>query len=399
VKLVVGRELASSDLVRVTGTIHSAEGERTVWFELPRDCEADVTTSGDPWLALMLPYAVQTGEPIELSLAVDPLLLENARQLVGTWVGWYPDLANCEIHAPTQRAAVSGGRGAQFFSGGVDSWFTLLRHTETTSRFPKIGEVDDLITVAGLDIPIGNVDEFAQLAGSTREVAEKFGKRHVVIRTNLREHMEGAWKAAWGPRWGSLSHAAALAAMGLLLQRRYARVLIGSTGLGVLRPWGSHPMTDVLFSTSTTSFLHDHPLYSRAQKTERVAESVYAVSRLKVCFTGGTFRNCSVCSKCHRTLLSLDIVGALDRASSFDVEAYQRNRNRAILVSSEIDRLLAEDVRALALRRGRLDIAAVIDRSIERSRHVRTLSEMAKRFGWRASQAVYRSLARDMIGA
>ena len=51
-----------------------------------------------------------------LTLPVDPLLLENARQLVKIWRSWYPELKLPEIHAPTRRAAVTAGRVAQFFS-------------------------------------------------------------------------------------------------------------------------------------------------------------------------------------------------------------------------------------------------------------------------------------------
>lgn len=398
-QVVVSKEFTSDDAIRVTGRIESAEGTRAVWFDLPADLDGVVASSGNAWLILMLPFAIQTGERIDLALPVDPLLLENARQLVATWVGWYPELAQCEICAPTQRTAISEGQVAQFFSGGVDAWFTLLRHAESSPRFPQVGDVDDLITVGGLDIPVGKVEEFIQLANSARGIAREFGKRHVVVRTNLRANMSGSWKSAWGPRWGSLSHVAALAAIGLLIERRYARVLIGSTGLGTLPPWGSHPLTDVLCSTSTTVFQHDHAVYSRAEKLERIAESPYAVSRLKVCFTAGTFSNCSVCTKCHRTLLCLDILGVLDHARSFDVAAYLRNRHRPILVWTEIDRALALGVRDLALRHSRSDIAALIEDSINRSRRIKSITEPIRKVSWRAWQAAYRKLARDMIGA
>ena len=52
-----------------------------------------------------------------------------------------------------------------------------------------------------------------------------------------------------------------------------------------------------------TSFHHDHAVYNRTEKIERIAESDYAVSKLKVCYADGTFRNCSRCNKCHRTLM------------------------------------------------------------------------------------------------
>ena len=388
-----------SGTLRLHGSIESAERTRNIWFDLPDDADTGPLPSGNSWLSLLLPYAMQTGERVDLELPVDPLLLENARQLAVTWHSWYPELKPPEIHARTRSAKATAGRIAQFFSGGVDSWFTLLRHTESTPRFPQVGEVDDLITVWGFDIPIGRSDEFRQLANSAREIAERFGKRHVVASTNLRDQMEGAWRAAWGPRWGSLSHVAALATVALFLERRYAQIKIGSTGLGTLPPWGSHPMTDALFSTSATSFHHDHALYNRAEKMERIAESDYAVSKLKVCFVDGTFRNCSRCSKCHRTLLSFDVLGVLDKATSFDVEIYRENRHRHILIWSDVDHALARANRELAVRHGRADVAALIDQSIARSRRVKSITEPLRKLSWRVWNAAYRELTSDMVGA
>ena len=132
---------------------------------------------------------------------------------------------------------------------------------------------------------------------------------------------------------------------------------------------------------------------------ERIAESRHALSSLKVCFSQGTFRNCSVCGKCHRTLTCLDILGVLDQAASFDVDAYLRNRERMILVWSDIDRVLAQDVRDLAVDHGRPEVAALIERSIERSRRIKSVTEPLERLTWRGSRALYRKLAGDMIGA
>ena len=158
-------------------------------------------------------------------------------------------------------------------------------------------------------------------------------------------------------------------------------------------------MTDPLFSTSATSFHHDHALYNRAEKMERVTESDYAVSKLKVCYADGTFRNCSRCSKCHRTLLSFDVLGVLDKAASFDVDVYRENRHRLILVWTDSDHAMASANRELAVRHGRADVAALIDQSIARSRRVKSITEPLRKLSWRVWNATYRELTRGMVGA
>src|SRR5262249_49745669 len=157
------------------------------------------------------------------------LFLENARGLAGTWQSWYPELKRVEIHAPTARAAAPTGRHAQFFSGGGDSWFTLLRHTESAGRFPQVGTVDHRVPGVGFDIPLDLPTEFQQLSQSVEEIADRYGKRHIDVTTNLRQRMTDTWHDVWGPRWGPLTHGAALAATALVLGQRHTQVRIAST--------------------------------------------------------------------------------------------------------------------------------------------------------------------------
>jgi hypothetical protein len=158
-------------------------------------------------------------------------------------------------------------------------------------------------------------------------------------------------------------------------------------------------MTDALFSTSTTAFLHDHALYSRADKIVRIAESDFALSRLKVCWTEGRYRNCSQCVKCQRMLLCFDALGILDKATSFDLDTYGRNRRRTFLIETENDYVRAGEVRELALRNGRGDIVAVVEESIRRSRRIESVMYRLRATGTRIRAAAYRWLSAGMIGA
>lgn len=365
----------------------------------PKQPDSELFLSGAPWILVALPFAVKTGEAIHIDLPLDPFFLENVKGLMHTWIDWYPDLQKVDIKAPIGRAPDSKGRRGQFFSGGVDSWFTLLRHAESTPRFPQIGDIDDLITVGGFDIPLQSTEEVEQLAGLAAEVAAAYGKRSVVVTTNLRSHLSGDWRNVWGARWGTLSHGAALAAVGLAMAPRYELLKIASTHrLWEPFPYGSHPLTDQLFSTSTTSFLHDHALYSRTDKIERIAASDYALSKLKVCWIEGKFRNCSHCVKCHRMLLCFDVLGILEKAKSFDLTIYESNRKRPFLISSNNDYVRAYEIRDLALRFGRTDIASLVDESVKRSKRARMLPRNLAKISWRAWSSANRYLLGDMIG-
>lgn len=376
----------------------SAAGEFDVWYEVPEDRGMHADASGNPWLVALLPYALHSGEGIDLDLPVDSLLLENAKGLAEVWRTWYPELRPVEISAAQTAATAGSGRVAQFFSGGVDSWFTLLRHTESAVGFPQVGQVDDLVTVWGFDIPIEAPQEFACLSSMIARVAQMYGKRHVVVATNLRSRRDAAWTRAWGPGWGRLSHGAGLASSLLLMESCYRCALIpGSATAGGTLHWGAHPLTDPLFSTSSLAFRHDHVAYGRAAKIERLSLSPAALAYLKVCYAQGRAGNCSRCPKCHRTLMCLDALGALGQASSFEVGTYLRNRSAPMLALTDSDRILIEDMAGLARRAGRVDIEAILADSLIRSKRLAAIVPPLRRMSWRLGELAGRLLSRGMV--
>ena len=90
------------------------------------------------------------------------------------------------------------------------------------------------------------------------ESRQSLGKRLMLVATNLRDTRFGKTD------WPGLSHGAALAAVGHALGNRYGTVLIGSSaGYRDLRFWGSHPLTDPMFTSSRVRILHDGAAFIR----------------------------------------------------------------------------------------------------------------------------------------
>jgi ribonucleotide reductase alpha subunit len=70
--------------------------------------------------------------------------------------------------------------------------------------------------------------------------------------------------------------------------------------------------------------------YSRVEKTLRILDYGPVYRYLNVCVSGkDTFKNCSVCSKCCRTLLTLELAGKTDMVKHlFDIEKYYKEARR-----------------------------------------------------------------------
>jgi hypothetical protein len=353
-------ESAAPGRVRMTAEVRfddPAAGTEEFWFEVPETCAADLSTTGNPWLACLAPLAAQRGEPLRIGLPVDALMARNIRELLAIWSAWYSRLKVVPLELDVRDDAVptAPSRTGAFFSGGVDSFYTVLRHGADHLR------PDELILIRGFDFPLEFREEFDRHRDRMRAAAESLGMELVDVATNLRETRlrEAPWATLW--------HGSALASSGLALERRYRYLLVASSSTyGELEPYGSHPMTDVLHSTSTTRILHDGADATRLDKVGYVAGSDLALRYLHVCFRETSGRNCGRCRKCLLAMLGLLLSGAGDRCTAFD-GGPDLDRVRRILFTTEGQRHGVRRLRTLARRQGRTDVVRALDEALRRS--------------------------------
>lgn len=357
-------EPADDGRVRLTGEVRYADSRsETYWFEVPLALKDDLSRSGNPWLAALLPLAAKLGEPLRIPLPVDRLLVRNVTELARIWRGWYPALHELSLDvracdSVVARAAAMPELTAAFFSGGVDSFFTVLRNDEAAAgRLP----VDELIAVQGFDFPLDRGDAFERHLRRLRRAGAELGKDVVPVRTNLRE------TRLRGCAWAELWHGAALASVGLALERRYRHVFIAASSVyEEVEPLGSHPLTDHLLSTSATQFVHDGAGATRIEKTTRVAASDVALRALHVCYREKESDNCGRCRKCSLTMATLSTLGVLDRAPTFPQKVDLERVSRIYLPSPMQRRSVRRLVRLAATRR-REDLASALDKAVRTS--------------------------------
>ena len=173
--------------------------------------------------------------------------------------GWDPGLTRVEVRAPsagTARARTDGRGVGSFFSGGVDSFDTLLAHRD---------EITHLIFLEGFDFVVDARTVADRAAAAAASVASELGKELITVSTDVRRvfpHVEWRW-------W----HGGCLAAAALLLQEHLHTVYIpGSASWSELLPWGSHPDIDPLWSTECLEFRHDGIERDRFTKVAALAD-------------------------------------------------------------------------------------------------------------------------------
>jgi hypothetical protein len=378
---VIAESPLGPDRVRLSGHVQYDQGtpkEEIFWFDVPVEYRGSVSGSGNPWLVCLAPLAISLGEPLKIDEPVDPLLLKNVQGLIKLWKNWYPRLHLIRIEAPNVAPVRTAGppRTGAFFSGGVDAFFTVLRHQEPIQSWEHI-HIDDLIFVWGFDVPLDKPDAFDRTHRALQSAAKELGKNLVVVASNLK-----TTRLERDAEWGALWHGSGIVSTGLALEKRYTQLVIASTYSYVnLAPWGSHPLSDPLLSTLSTRVIHDDVSFSRAEKTEVVARSDMALRTLRVCWNARSERNCSYCNKCFRTMATLEVLGALERCPQFDRKRLSLEALSRLFSGDHNDRILLLEVRDLALRKGRSDIAEAIDRSLTRSRRMRKWVSLAMWLG------------------
>jgi hypothetical protein len=280
------------------------------------------------------------------------------------WTDWYPALHTVPIDADVQTSCGVEGvkRAGAFFSGGVDSFFTAIRGVGPEAR-REDDVIDDLITVWGFDIPLENAAAFKRVRDLLARAAEDLGKGFISVATNLRTRR---WAVT---EWTRLSHGAALASVALILESRYRRVFVPSSMTHRdMKPWGSHPLVDPLFSTSELRIVYDGIGYDRVMKLQLLINSDVAMRTLRVCWRSATGINCSACEKCYRNMLILHLLDALERCKTFDTQAFDVSRIRYLYIDPA--HVWPDAVRRLATEQGRGDIVRALTWASYRSRVV-----------------------------
>jgi hypothetical protein len=280
----------------------------------------------EAWVTAFSLPAARAEVRLQVDGAVDPTWRAAANANVATTSTWWGGAPRLELDTPDRRPSRRMGRvrprggrrrhpsgratgRALCFTGGVDSFFTLLRDRHGPTH---------LLYVIGFDVDLADEARAARVADLVRQVAKARRMVPVIVRTDLRHH----------PRFGSIAweqtHGAALAAIGQLLAPSIGAIIIPpSFAADRLIPWGSRPDLDPRWSVpGRTEVEHGDATERRIDRVRAIAADPLVQRHLRVCWQNlGTELNCGRCEKCVRTMVMLAGVGVLDDCATFPSRA------------------------------------------------------------------------------
>ena len=338
-----------ADKVSVSLVIGDEEYE--VWISANEDLFQETT---DFLLPIALLPAMKAGGALDLPGQISPRLLSSVPQIQDIFNMWESAYKHIPVNVQTREVSAERGVGvACFFSGGVDSFHTALRHQEEISHliYLYLPHEDHLVVESSVR--------------KVRATAEDMGKPLIEVDTNLREFARQTrqnWK---------YYHGAWIAGVSLLLQHKFRKVIIAGSGTSNyrnMRPQGTHPILDPLWSTELTDFHHDGCEVIRPDKAAEIAEYEVAMRHLQICDATRGSHNCGHCKKCLRSMLNLRAAGALERCETLpdeiDLEAV-----RALDLSEYSENSMAQDnLRALKRHGAEPELIEALEEALERGK-------------------------------
>jgi hypothetical protein len=264
-----------------------------------------------PFAAALLLPAMKQGEDLIIEGSVSRQLYQGMHAIMKEVLTWDIGLKPIKIHAAAMATdPPRPQRSAAFFSGGVDSFYTFLKHQGDPAESDRIGS---FILVNGFDISRRNTPLWERTLEHIGSIAAAGGISLTVVRSNIQGLVEPL--LPW-----DYSHGGCLAAVGLFLRGAFHQIYIPSThSVAEQIPWGSNLALDGHWSTESTTFVHDGTEATRLEKViSQIARSPLALEHLRVCFANenGAY-NCGRCDKCLRTMINLYVAGALGKSGTF----------------------------------------------------------------------------------
>ncbi len=310
-------------------------GDFDLWFRFGRD--ETIRESVDPFVAAALLPAMLYGTDIEVegAYAVSEPLLNNLAELQEVFSCWSKLFRVVRIHCMTSPVAPARNRVGTFFSGGLDSHFTFLRHRDSVTNLIVINGFDFEMPPEVFSKVLARVDDFGKACGVTTTPVETnflaYERHHKLLHTTT-----------FGSCLGMI-----------ILALEYARVYIPSSHTyRELSAEGSHPLTDRFWSNGATQIIHDGAGHGRVDKIRACAHEQQILDSLMVCWNNPN-ENCGHCSKCLRTMVTLRLL----HLSSKSVPRMESGKSlRGMHVTQRIDLEFVQENLDLAKDRGDKDL-------------------------------------------
>jgi hypothetical protein len=332
-------------------------GHDLLYLSFDEKYDSFIYADASPFAAALLVPAMQLGEDLIIEGSVSQKLYEGLYQIMDIMSNWEIGLKKIKVKADKILVdEASPDKVASFFSGGVDSFYTYLKHKDDA-----IDPISHLILIRGNDIDLRNEKLWSATCENVRQIAAEGGVELIEVETNIRQLVEPIIITDY-------SHGGALAAVALGLRRGIKKMYIPSSFSFSEEPipCGTNRKTDPLWGTEILRFEHDGGEARRIDKIEwQIIRSPLALKHLRVCYmnVNGAY-NCGTCEKCLRTMVSLYAFDKLKDAENFPQEIDKKKLTEVIAAGYGALNCHRQNLETLRLREKNIEMQDAIEKGL-----------------------------------
>ncbi len=295
----------SQTFINRISRISADVGGELLWFE---SSDIRLKPAAEGFVSAMLVPALRQGTDMVIESALDRQWFLNIHRVIKEFRKSWKKYRWISI-TTTQGMNIAVNKGtktALSFSGGVDSFYSLLCCGH---------RIDYLVFIHGFDIPLRDAGQFQAYLPALKVIAEKTAAQLIVIRTNIRE-LESFRSVSWIRSYGSV-----MAGISHFIPQIGKFIVSASYFYKDKSVVDSRLKTDPLFSSSSVDIIHEGAFAWRSQKIRSLIDEPLVRKYLRVCWEHkNEFMNCCQCEKCIRTMLSLQQSGKLDYFETFPLK-------------------------------------------------------------------------------
>jgi hypothetical protein len=244
------------------------------------------------------------------------------------------------------------GKVAQSFSGGADSFNTLISH---------IDQKPILVTLIGADVPLDDETGIRNLIDIVDTTVKQFSLSNVVVETNFRDFVDYGWltdlvmptsKDNW---WHGFQHGIGIIghvspiAYHYKLDTFYFASTFTQKEFEARISCASYPIIDEAVHIAGMNTIHDGFEFTRQQKIHNICQFANKIGHdvpLHVCWQSTGGQNCNHCEKCLRTIVAIIVEG--DNPDKFNFH-YTKDSGEQIKLVLQNEVIHAKDRVLLAL--------------------------------------------------
>src|SRR6266446_10097077 len=154
-------------------------GDDEIYFKFDKRYKDFLMTDASPFAAALLIPSMKLGEDLIIEGSISEKLFKNMREIQKTILSWnigckpiniIPEKLIKDTQKPTEVAT--------FFSGGVDSFYTYLKHVVDKDK------IKYFISVNGFDIELHNPKLWEATLSNVKKIAQKENIKVIEVETN-----------------------------------------------------------------------------------------------------------------------------------------------------------------------------------------------------------------------